>query len=374
MSQISNSPSIAGPAAPVNAPEQATPAPAPRVGLPAELRNARTEEPQAPQVQARQRQGFGRTLGRIALGAGRALLAVGSLGLTELILRLIRRAEHATAPAPQAPAPAVPPAPPTAAQFNGSIRSAIDKGQPLPDEYQAALNEALDELRASFGDAVPTADALLNSAENGSIRYEVKMGVHRLAEQLQPAQLKGFVNDAVLKSIHTHAVGSAAQAIFDEVGYDAKGRTLADELMNTIPGFREAVENAENSEQLNAAIEAAKDGIHTYAENARNRVDGKAHGVDEAVRLLAEGLGVSNETVKKTVALNHLMDAFTILSTNISNEDPHPGIEEINRRFAAKAATFVEKKLAAGAKPEDEVERDMLKARIAQLEAALAAH
>ena len=35
---------------------------------------------------------------------------------------------------------------------------------------------------------------------------------------------------------------------------------------------------------------------------------------------------------------------------------------------------FVEKKLASGAKPEDEVERDMLKARIAQLEAALAAH
>ena len=35
---------------------------------------------------------------------------------------------------------------------------------------------------------------------------------------------------------------------------------------------------------------------------------------------------------------------------------------------------FGEKKLASGAKPEDEVERDMLKARIAQLEAALAAH
>ena len=35
---------------------------------------------------------------------------------------------------------------------------------------------------------------------------------------------------------------------------------------------------------------------------------------------------------------------------------------------------FVEKKLAACAKPEDEVERDMLKSRIAQLEAALAAH
>ena len=33
-----------------------------------------------------------------------------------------------------------------------------------------------------------------------------------------------------------------------------------------------------------------------------------------------------------------------------------------------------EKKLAAEAKPEDEVERDMLKSRIAQLEAALAAH
>ena len=35
---------------------------------------------------------------------------------------------------------------------------------------------------------------------------------------------------------------------------------------------------------------------------------------------------------------------------------------------------FVEKKLAADAKPEDDVERDMLKSRIAQLEAALAAH
>ena len=34
----------------------------------------------------------------------------------------------------------------------------------------------------------------------------------------------------------------------------------------------------------------------------------------------------------------------------------------------------VERKLLAGPKPEDEVERDMLKARIAQLEAALAAH
>ncbi len=346
MSQISNSPSIAGPAAPVNAPEQATPAPAPRVGLPAELRNARTEEPQAPQVQARQRQGFGRTLGRIALGAGRALLAVGSLGLTELILRLIRRAEHATAPAPQVPAPAVPQAAPTAARSNSAIMTAILKGEALPDAYQAAVGEALAELHDSFGSIVP-ADAMLSTLPSrGNFLSSLQEQISQLSEELQPAQLKAFIVDAATPHIRREAVARAADVIFGEVGYNSRGSLRVDPLLRAISGLQDALNSAENDEQLSAVIEAAKDGIRAYAEMSRDLISAEAHGMSEAVRLLSEGLGVSEDTVRQSVNLNKLEGSFTYLSTELSRTAPRLSAEEMNRRFAAKAASFVEKKLA----------------------------
>ena len=346
MSQISNSPSIAGPAAPVNAPEQATPVPAPRAGLPAELRNARTEEPQAPQVQARQRQGFGHTLGRIALGAGRALLAVGSLGLTELILRLIRRAEHATAPAPQVPAPAVPQAAPTAARSNSAIMTAILKGGALPGAYHAAVGEALAELHDSFGSIVP-ADAMLSTLPSrGNFLSSLQEQISQLSEELQPAQLKAFIVDAATPHIRREAVARAADVIFGEVGYNSRGSLRVDPLLRTISGLQDALNSAENDEQLSAAIEAAKDGIRAYAEMSRDLISAEAHGMSEAVRLLSEGLGVSEDTVRQSVKLNKLEGAFSYLSTELSRTDPRLSAEEMNRRFAAKAASFVEKKLA----------------------------
>ncbi|WP_446424268.1 hypothetical protein, partial [Mailhella sp.] len=347
MSQTPTPLSTVSPAAPANASGQAVPAAlAPGADLPAELRNARAEGPQAPQVQVRQHHGIGRTLGRIALGAGRALLAVGSLGLTELTLFLIRRAGRAAAPAPRAPAPAVPQAAPTAAQSNSGIMTAIRKGEALPAAYQAAVDEALAELHDSFGSIVPADVTLSTLPSRWLFLSSLQAQISHLGEELQPAQLKAFIMDAATPHIRREAVARAADVIFDEVGYNSKGSLRVDFLLRTIPGLQDALNSAENDEQLSAAIEAAKDGIRAFAEMSRDLVSAEAHGRDEAVRLLSEGLGVSEDAVRQTVKFNKLKESFTYLSAELSCAAPRLSVEEMNRRFAAKAASFAEKKLA----------------------------
>lgn len=97
-------------------------------------------------------EGRGRPPGVVA---GRVLLGIFTLGISEGVRALVHHARAEAAPAPRVTGANIPQAGPRADAFNASLADGLRRGT-LPPAYRAALGEAVDELRARFGaDIVP---------------------------------------------------------------------------------------------------------------------------------------------------------------------------------------------------------------------------
>ena len=81
--------------------------------------------------------------------AGRVILGIATLGISEGIRALVRHVRAGEAPGPRVAGEHLPPAPPRADAFNKGLADGLGKGT-LPAAHQAAVSEALADLRIFF--------------------------------------------------------------------------------------------------------------------------------------------------------------------------------------------------------------------------------
>ena len=325
-------------------------APAPRVGQPAGaeaprinevVRHAEALPPPAPRAaqEAAPRPSLAARIGHMAL---RVLLGIATLGVTEIVGALIRRAEQGEAPAPRAPQPDVPAAAPTPAQFNRSIADGLRSGG-LPAPYQAAVGEAVAQLREAFGnDLVPeNAAGLSDLPSSYEIRNAVRTSLNAMQDEVTPEALRDIIKEKAAPAIARKASELSLAQAFQTVGHGADASQEAGSLLHANPGLAAELDICLDRAAVDNVLGAWKNDIEAYAAHVKCLSESRNAALEHAVTRLAGEYGIPVDAMSHRLNLGKL-------EIRLDAVEPEVGTPEADMRQACmdKAEAFIRNKAA----------------------------
>lgn len=299
---------------------------APRAGadVPAELRGAR---PSAGAV------------------AGRVLLGIFTLGISEGVRALVHHARAEAAPAPRVTGANIPQAGPRADAFNASLADGLRRGT-LPPAYRAALGEAVDELRARFGaDIVPEGLSLENLPGRDALIRSVADSMRAASDEISPESLRGLLVDQGAPMMAGRTLKARLDASCAEIGYaDADAGLLLDHVLKSEPELAAALPGCADRAAADALLEEAMPRIREYVQVDHAMNEARTQARENAVTGLARATGLSEAVVRRQVDFTKLENSFNYLAKDIrTGENPARG-DALDAEFGRLADKFVHQK------------------------------
>lgn len=299
---------------------------APRAGAdaPAELRGARP------------------SAGRVA---GRVILGIFTLGISEGIRALVHHARAGATPEPRAAAANVPPAPPRADIFNNELAEGLGKGT-LPAAHQAAVSEAFADLRARFGaDILPEGMTLETLPGRFTLQEGVKSSLRAAAEEVSPQALRALIVEKGAPLMANRVLEARIGAICAEIGYtDANPAVIRENLLQDNPELSAALSACADRAAADATVEASMPRI-TESVRLRHAVaEAQSQAKESAVSGLAQATGLSEALIRQQVDFTKLENSFVYLAGDVlKGENPARG-DELAAAFRSVAEKFVNQK------------------------------
>ncbi len=299
-------------------------APRPGVGAPAELQGARPSR--------------GALIGRIFAG-------IFTLGLSEGIRALVNHVRAGDAPAPRVAVENLPPAPPRADIFNNDLVAKLKKNE-LPPAHQAAVHEALGELRTRFGaDVIPEGVMLGNWPGGRSLMFNIAGMVRNATEEVSPQALRAMIEEQGMPLMAALVLERRIGAYCEEIGFaGAVPNLLRDNLLTENPELAANLKACTNHTSANEVVEPAMPVIKKYVQLRHDVSTAAAQAKDSAVAELARATGLSEAVVRQRTNWTKLENSFAYLGSDIfKGEKPLQG-DELNAAFKQVADKFVQQK------------------------------
>ncbi len=299
---------------------------APRVATeaPAELRGARLSS------------------GRRAL---RVVLGIFTLGISEGVLALVRHAREGQVPQPRVAAAGLPAAPPRADVFNKEIADGLHDNK-IPATFQAAVGEALEQLRNRFGAEYVPQDASLATLPQGrELCHTLGLALKRMPDELSPQVLRAQVEEKGVQLIARQAMQSRVAACCAEIGYDA-GRPglISSAFLSKNPALLEELQSCANLEEMNRVIDANMDSIRDNIALRQEIHTAETEAKNSVITNLARATGLNEDSVRARLDLKKLEDSFAYLGTDLLSGAKSLRGDALSEAFNGIADKFVRNK------------------------------
>ena len=191
--------------------------------------------------------------------AGRVILGIATLGISEGIRALVRHARAGEAPEPRVAGEHLPPAPPRADAFNRGLADGLGK-ETLPAAHQAAVSEALADLRARFGaDILPEGMTLKTLPGRLALLEGVKDALRTAAEEVSPQALRALIVEKGTPLMANRVLEARIGACCEEIGYaGAKPALIRQSLLRDFPELSAALSACADRAAVDARLEARR--------------------------------------------------------------------------------------------------------------------
>ena len=277
--------------------------------------------------------------------AGRVILGIFTLGISEGIRALVRHARAGEAPGPRVAGEHLPPAPPRADAFNRGLADGLGK-ETLPAAHQAAVSEALADLRARFGaDILPEGMTLKTLPDKFELLGGVKDALRTAAEEVSPQALRALIVEKGTPLMANRVLEARIGACCEEIGYaGAKPAIIRQSLLRDSPELSAALSACADRAAVDARLEAFMPRI---ADDVRLRhavADAQARAQESAVSGLAQATGLSEALVRQQTDFTKLENSFAYLAADVlKGENPARG-DDLVAAFRNIADRFVNQK------------------------------
>lgn len=278
--------------------------------------------------------------------AGRVILGIFTLGISEGIRALVRHARAGEDPGPRVVGEHLPPASPRTDAFNRGLADGLGK-ETLPAAHQAAVSEALADLRARFGaDILPEGMTLKTLPDKFELLGGVKDALLTAAEEVSPQALRALIVEKGTPLMANRVLEARIGACCEELGYaDAKPALLIGQnLLRDFPKLSAALSACADRAAVDAELEAFMPRIADDVRLHHAVKDAQAWAQERAVSGLAQATGLSEALVRQQVDFSKLESSFSYLTADVlKGKNPARG-DDLVAAFRNIADRFVNQK------------------------------
>ena len=280
--------------------------------------------------------------------AGRVVAGILTLGLSEVIRAVIRHVSaDANAPAPRVQTPGIPTARPEEDLQNSVLAGRIRSGETLPPACQAALQEGIDDLREAFGeDIIPQGTAFTSMPRYYTLRAGLARAISDASDAVTPQQLRDMLKTLAAPLMAEQVLQKAVADVAQAAGYERDPDNLRLSVQNAVPGLDTAVKAATNRQEAEAAIAPFTTAIEARVTLEKDILGLEAREEERAITLLAEGTGLSKDTILTKFDRKNLRDKLAYCGQDFFSGANKATGEERANAFRAVTDTFVQNKLA----------------------------
>ncbi len=196
-------------------------------------------------------------------------------------------------------------------QFNEKIASIITAKSPLPPALQASVDAALEDVRATWGDAT-----LQKMSE--SLNWGVSAAIKKSSDFIDGEHLSAFIKEKAV-GIAQHTLAEQAMTVaFESINYKSEITTasLVDSFMEDFPAFAEDLKACANRAEVDQLIENHTEDFITFASFYKTKETIVAQAKTRAVNMLAENVGLTPEQAQSKISFNKLDSTFSVVSSD----------------------------------------------------------
>ncbi len=196
-------------------------------------------------------------------------------------------------------------------QFNEKIASIITAKSPLPPALQASVDAALEDVRATWGDAT-----LQKMSE--SLNWGVSAAIKKSSDFIDGEHLSAFIKEKAV-GIAQHTLAEQAMSVaFESINYKSEITTasLVDSFMEDFPTFAEDLKACANRAEVDQLIENHTEDFITFASFYKTKETIVAQAKTRAVNMLAENVGLTPEQAQSKISFKKLDSTFSVVSSD----------------------------------------------------------
>lgn len=278
---------------------------------------------------------------------GRAVLGVFTLGISEGIRALVNHFRTGDAPEPRVSAAGLPAAQPRADLDNHALRNAIDRND-LPPQYQAAVSEAMDDLRSRFGEQVlPAGASLSDMPDAASVRRELKSFVQQAQGDVTAGALREALAEKAAPYLSRQVLNGRIAAAFERLGERPGAgdiETVKSNLMRAHPQLAEELKNCTDLSSANEKIDSVSHSLDAMADMRQAINRQRETMTNFAVDILAQNTGLSPEAIREKTSFTRLNNAFTRVASNVPAEMSDQAYHDLTEGFFRATQDFIQTK------------------------------
>jgi len=280
--------------------------------------------------------------------AGRVTLGIVTLGLSELIRAVVKKVAVAhTPPPPRVQTPATPAANPEDDLQNTALVNKIRWGESLPPACESALREGVDDLRAVFGDdIIPQGANLKTMPRHSDLKERLAQAVADADGQITPQRLRDMVKTLGAPLMAAQVLEKSVADMARILGYERSSGLLRQSVLENIPDLNDAVKAAGNRQAAEEVVTGFTSAIRERLLLEKEIADLQSRELNRVVTALAEGTGLSEETIRTRLDNDKLYDKLSYLGQDFLKGIKTAQGGERSNAFKAVTDAFVQNKLA----------------------------
>ncbi len=278
--------------------------------------------------------------------AGRVVLGIFTLGISEGIRAIVHHARAGEAQAPRVGRQALPQAAPMADELNNALVENLKAGT-LSATFQSAISEAAADLRALFGTSLlPEDTPLKNLPFHKELMSEVRTAIYEANHEVTPEGLRALINEKAAPLIGKHTFSEALKQHCASIGYDDTPiiSNMPTNILKAHPDFAAALQACHNEQELTAAIEDFRPKMENYVSLRNTMYQAIKTSMNHVVAALAENTGLSEASIRAQLDMKKLQNNFNVHRQSITQKNIRPNDEEIRQSFMALADNFIRAK------------------------------
>ena len=276
---------------------------------------------------------------QVAYVLARVVGAVLTLGVSEGVIAIGHRAERANAEAQRQAALERRAAD---AHFNMQLGESLMRNEPLAPQYQAAVQEAIAQLREDFGDLVPENANDLNGLPHAfDVKDAVSAAIRSAQGAVSPEALRGLITQKAAPALARKGAELALDQAFQNLNFEANTSVRYTSLVAKYPDLKAELEACRNRSSVDNVLGAWKERIEGYATYFKTMADGKKAALEYAIQRLADKFEVSVEVMGRALDTKKLASSFDYLKFEIGTPEA-----EIRQAYMDKAESFLQTKFA----------------------------
>ena len=273
--------------------------------------------------------------------AGRVMLGIITLGISEGIRAAYRACRPARAPVPRVEEQMLPPTEPAEDIANRALAEQIRRGT-TDDAARAAILEALGSFREAFPqefdqqglEAVPFKDAFLKNLQKAVVES---------AELVTPQILSALARSTAQPLVGQMLLARAVQGCCEASGLTSADtiRMLPDQLLELFPELAAALKGASDIESFNRVISENLPKIRNHIELIGELDRAEQSACERVINGLTQATGIDKSVIRQNLSLSKLESQITYLRNDILTGEKSLRGDDLIGAFHALADRFI---------------------------------